>query len=1241
MTSLMRVLFLVLGTTFVANTAAAQDTASQAREKFLAAQRAAIEDPDDRAKLDAYLALLGRFGDDYVVEGDIRMSEEEIERHLRRLKASDPGENPGGELVVEVHDGEASYWKDPASRTLSYAVERATFPDQQKYQIVVDGLIAATETWENACPSCGIDFVHRPEHDGNPSHDNVRFIVRFTQPRNEQERGYFALAFYPSDPVPDRYIHIFPTFYGNQVYGTKAILMHELGHVLGYRHEHAVNRNSGCFFYMLGENREDPTYEALTDLDPQSIMHYLCGEKEDFPATLTPIDIEGHKKLYGGVTLDIDVATSDIADALGEVITNLDDRGLLDQSNLRSIKVEAGETVESVLRQYFKVPGVTEKLEAALKKINPGIDFHRMQPGDVIKFPTTLSVRPSRRMFSPDEFEQYKQQAEFLPYSLVPKLEESGEVLSKSLLRVRKAGDVVGSGFLANGFDGIQYAVTSTRSLDDRSLIVTMGAPNCTELPADITVSLAAIGDPSAPAPAGGSRGLTTQNCAYHLGGNVSLVPVMNKLDAEHVTSLKPRPTFKGEWLSSIGLGSDINSFPAPLQAPTMVTGLGQVQEEVRENTPLSLKLDVDPALVDSMHQLKGSPAYDASGIAIGIISDIRASHANPNGMVQADIQVTPFNALPELENFLPDAYYFDPTAATQYKQWGYNIKVNTLDTYKADLARNELNQLDGELGVRAYAAPTMATSGGLRFAKREPREYLKACQRAAGVEGESSYARLLPWIEDWPPMDLPDTCKETKNWPDIFLVDQPVFPHEELRRDDAWSVAYWSSKLKALRLEDVRKAFMGNPHTNGIDLAGDPFKPVGASSAQQCRYRDFKKEIDHGTYLAGMIASSNGTPGFSGIISGQRIISIDHRLATDDFKDMIQRMINRDLDLSTPERIMVYPGSFPSEALSESDTAPPVGALKPNYPKRYVTGKQLNGSTLRHEHRLNKMLRMDTDALWIVAAGQDNRESGDVDPIPLGPKTPLAPQNFGDLGNVVVVTACEDCSENSAKLWKRANFPDENAPRAVTLAAPGFKVPGPVVGGQYTEASGTSASTAFVGAVASAMHSCYPDFFKNAPSRIKYHLVLTGKPYFSKKWIDDETGAPREKTLDYVVVDPRMALRDLSKSWHTIWPDGAGKPEKAQAITPEGWCMNELPVEDDRGNDDTIKVEKILRLQRVKDQKWVVFKREGGVKIAGPYKIRLEGAQPKLLKTDNGDVKLNNLYNLYLNRPRMATSCG
>jgi hypothetical protein len=277
-------------------------------------------------------------------------------------------------------------------------------------------------------------------------------------------------------------------------------------------------------------------------------------------------------------------------------------------------------------------------------------------------------------------------------------------------------------------------------------------------------------------------------------------------------------------------------------------------------------------------------------------------------------------------------------------------------------------------------------------------------------------------------------------------------------------------------------------------------------TAARECKVVPFEERKHHGTHLAGIIAAAQNGFGFVGVSPQSSIVSIardtqDHVLA-----DWISE---RDNKAGMP--IYVFASNWDNNGPLTSDE------------------QRFNRNAIARAVR-------DVGPLWIAAAGDESTE--------LSALWHLGPQNMGDQRNVVLVSACGDCTPAAPSLIATAN----RSATMVHLAAPGKDVPSTVGVGQYAVASGTSQATAFVAGVASAMVACYPQRYAK-PHQVKSRLQTTSRPFPAV----DGGDTRRDLGIATGVLDAEMALLDPNQDWIKT----VGQPRRAVRI--KKWTDGEI----------------------------------------------------------------------------------
>lgn len=221
-------------------------------------------------------------GDVYVVNGDEAVEGLAGLRQYYDNAVAGTGASEGG-LAVYYSGGDIK-WSSTQKMNLTYCVSSSSFGT--RYSTVVSAMNSAAAAWE---ATASVNFIHSSSYDSNctASQTGVLFDVRQTT-----DTSYLARAFFPNYARSSRNILISTSAFGTiSPWTLTGVLRHELGHVLGFRHEHTRLTSTGCY--------EDSAWRALTSYDSSSVMHYpQCNGTQTGDLVLTSLDQSGARALY-------------------------------------------------------------------------------------------------------------------------------------------------------------------------------------------------------------------------------------------------------------------------------------------------------------------------------------------------------------------------------------------------------------------------------------------------------------------------------------------------------------------------------------------------------------------------------------------------------------------------------------------------------------------------------------------------------------------------------------------------------------------------------------------------------------------------------------------------------------------------------------------------------------------------------------------------------------------------------
>lgn len=213
----------------------------------------------------------------YIVNGDTPVNSRKALYELWQQLYTD------GALIVHHPGGVDAKWDKATKRALTYCISDDFGANKPA---MLAAMAAATEQgWETFA---NLDFVHVTAEDANCTETNANVLFDI---RPVSGQPYLARAFFPGEPRESSNVLVDESSFQQSDWELSNIIAHELGHVLGFRHEHTRPESGTCF--------EDSDWRPLTPYDSASVMHYPHCNGTNPALTFTDVDAQGAAALYG------------------------------------------------------------------------------------------------------------------------------------------------------------------------------------------------------------------------------------------------------------------------------------------------------------------------------------------------------------------------------------------------------------------------------------------------------------------------------------------------------------------------------------------------------------------------------------------------------------------------------------------------------------------------------------------------------------------------------------------------------------------------------------------------------------------------------------------------------------------------------------------------------------------------------------------------------------------------------
>jgi hypothetical protein len=247
------------------------------------------------------LLVRGKIGNEvktfYLHEGDVSVTKAEHDVAV----AAENTKAAGGSTFLLTQ--ERMRWDPSVAQNLTWWIDEQTFKGDIEVGDLRQHMLLACADWEKTCNVKFKQVFNKAE---------ALFTVVYFIPDNKSDlTGLIAFSFFPTSARIERQLAVCPAFAkltldpdpkDDQIPGSKTgTVRHELGHILGFRHEHIRNYSLGLTEPLV---KKAGKYVELTEYDKESVMHYPVRGPDGEPygtyeMKISNLDAKGAVLWYG------------------------------------------------------------------------------------------------------------------------------------------------------------------------------------------------------------------------------------------------------------------------------------------------------------------------------------------------------------------------------------------------------------------------------------------------------------------------------------------------------------------------------------------------------------------------------------------------------------------------------------------------------------------------------------------------------------------------------------------------------------------------------------------------------------------------------------------------------------------------------------------------------------------------------------------------------------------------------